>query len=183
MNKEYLEAFGLVKRTCELYIETTRFLKGSDIITNQIKEALNTIQNRLEAIDNANPSEALEELELVENWIRDRELKSSKVIEPSLTIIKQALLKVEENAKSEEILQKYYQEGITLDSVRALKQEKDSYKKILEIIKEKRIDIESFYSSFIEREFTYDFYSSFYGSYGRNKLTKEEFNLMIEVLE
>lgn len=51
-----------------------------------------------------------------------------------------------------------------------------------EIIKEKRIDIDSFYSSFIERDFNYDFYSSFYGSYGRNKLTKEEFNLMIEVL-
>ena len=47
---------------------------------------------RLAKIDNAEPSEALEELELVENWIRDRELKSSKVIEPSLTIINQALL-------------------------------------------------------------------------------------------
>lgn len=51
-----------------------------------------------------------------------------------------------------------------------------------DIVKEKRIDIESFYTSFIERDFNYDFYSSFYGSYGRAKLTKEEFNLLKEVL-
>ena len=55
--------------------------------------------------------------------------------------------------------------------------------KALEIIKDKRIDIESFYSSFIERDFNYDFYSSWYRGYGRNKLTEEEFNLLKEVLE
>ena len=48
--------------------------------------------------------EALKELELVENWIRDRELKSSKVIEPSLTIIKQALLKAEKEHNSVNLL-------------------------------------------------------------------------------
>lgn len=46
-----------------------------------------------------------------------------------------SLLK-EQNARSEEILQKYYQDGITLDSVRALKQERDNYKKALEILNE-----------------------------------------------
>ena len=46
------------------------------------------------------------------------------------------------------------------------------------IVKAKRIDIESFYTSFIERDFNYDFYASFYGTYGRNKLTKEEFDTL-----
>ena len=97
MSKEYLEAFGLVKRTCELYIETTRFLKGSDIIANQIKEALNTIQNRLESIDNSNPSEALESFDYI---VRNLEAVVDDVVYMDciehLTTIKQALLKAQE---------------------------------------------------------------------------------------
>lgn len=42
-----------------------------------------------------------------------------------------------EMSRSEEILQKYYHEGITLDSVRALKKERNDYKEVLDIIKEK----------------------------------------------
>lgn len=45
--------------------------------------------------------------------------------------IKQTLLKAQENARSEEILQKYYQEGITLDSVRELKKENELLKEII----------------------------------------------------
>ena len=55
--------------------------------------------------------------------------------------------------------------------------------KALEIIKEKRIDIESFYTSFIEGEYDYDFYERRYGTYGKYCLTEEEFNLLKEVLE
>jgi len=98
MSKEYLEALGLVKRTCELYIETTRFLKGSDIIANQIKEALNTIQNRLESIDNAEPSTALECLEKVNDYLSDvydyKEIKEE--VRKDIDTIKQALLKAQE---------------------------------------------------------------------------------------
>ena len=43
MGKE-LEAFGLIKRTCELYIRSKSYLIGSDIIENQISEALDTIK-------------------------------------------------------------------------------------------------------------------------------------------
>lgn len=60
-----------------------------------IKQAL----QRLEEIDQANPSEALKELKLVENWIKDRELEISNVIEPSLNTIKQALIKSQEQEK------------------------------------------------------------------------------------
>ena len=54
--------------------------------------------------------------------------------------------------------------------------------KALEIIKEKRIDIESFYSSFIESDYDYNFYEKRYGTYGKYELTLEEFNLLKEVL-
>lgn len=59
---------------------------------NTIKQAL----LELKSIKEANPSEALKELELVENWIRDRELEISNVIEPSLNIVKNTLLKAQE---------------------------------------------------------------------------------------
>ena len=55
--------------------------------------------------------------------------------------------------------------------------------KALEIIKEKRIDIESFYTSFIEGDYDYGFYERRYGTYGKYCLTEEEFDLLKEVLE
>lgn len=55
--------------------------------------------------------------------------------------------------------------------------------KALEIIKEKRIDIESFYTSFIEGEYDYNFYEKRYGTYGKYCLTEEEFDLLKEVLK
>ena len=55
--------------------------------------------------------------------------------------------------------------------------------KALEIIKEKRIDIESFYSSFIESDYDYNFYEKRYGTYGKYELTEEEFDLLKEILE
>ncbi len=55
--------------------------------------------------------------------------------------------------------------------------------KALEILKKKRIDIESFYTTFIENAYNYNFYVISYGTYGKYKLTQEEFNLLKEVLE
>ena len=55
--------------------------------------------------------------------------------------------------------------------------------KALEIIKGKRIDIESFYTSFIEGDYDYNFYEIRYGTYGKYELTEEEFNILKEVLE
>ena len=81
------------------------------------------------------------------------ELNNDENVKKSLDIIEQALIKAEKSLKA------------------------------LEIIKKKRIDIESFYSSFIERDFNYNFYSSWYRGYGRNKLTEEEFDTLNEVLE
>ena len=65
MGKE-LEAFGLIKRTCELFIQSKSCLIGSDIIEKQINEALKIVQNSLESGNNAGSGEALECLESIE---------------------------------------------------------------------------------------------------------------------
>lgn len=64
----------------------------------------------------------------------------------------------------------------------ALKQERDNYKKVLSIIKEKRVDIESFYKTFIEDDYNYLDYQIMYGTYGLELLTKEEFDLLMRWL-
>lgn len=53
----------------------------------------------------------------------------------------------------------------------------------LEILKKNRVDIESFYTTFIDNAYNYKFYEISYGTYGKYKLTEEEFNLLKEVLE
>lgn len=112
--------------------------------------------DELKAIKEAKPSEAmecLEELDCLFYLDKKRTTEGGTREEyefyPSDTkeyhTIKQYILKSQEtekeNARNEEILQKYYQQGITLDSVRVLKQERDNYKKVLDIIFEKNVDI------------------------------------------
>ena len=164
MSKE-LEAFGLIKRTCELYIESRSYLKGSDIIENQINEALNTIKNHLEAIDNAEPSEALKKLEMLSdcaeamkeepssNWIEyaDNETELDYQLWRAYEDLKSALLKAEKEHKA------------------------------LEIIKEKNVDILD-----VKLYENYEHYCRAKEDSRLRKdwwLTKEEFNLLKEVLE
>ena len=111
-----------------------QFCTKSETLLLQDYETIKQALHRLESIDNTEPSEALECLEEMENynpcqcpecytlgeWCREE-----------LETIKQALLKAQENARSEEILQKYYQEGITLDSVRELEKENELLKEII----------------------------------------------------
>ena len=89
MSKEYLEAIERIKN------KFINFFHEDNPDVECVEDAL----QRLESIDNANPSEALKELELVEDWIQARELKISNVIEPSLSIIKQYILKAQEQGK------------------------------------------------------------------------------------
>ena len=91
MNKEYLETLGKNIRYKKEYIGAglyRLYIKRNDI------ELLEQSLQRLESIDNANPSEALEEL-------GKYELKQDCLVE-DLTVydtIKQALLKAQENEK------------------------------------------------------------------------------------
>ena len=52
----------------------------------------------------------------------------------------------------------------------------------LEILNKNRIDIESFYTTFIDNSYNYKFYEISYGTYGKYKLTEEEFNLLKGIL-
>ena len=101
MNKELEEAFGLIKRVCELYIESRSYLTGSDIIENQINEALNTIKNRLEVTDNAESSEALECLEYL--YCNPEDYRSTDKAKDYNTV-KNYILKAQEQEKENELL-------------------------------------------------------------------------------
>lgn len=95
MNKE-LDAFNRIEQEvngciCIYHIEE------NDI--NIVKQAL----QRLEAIDNANPSEALKEIGILRGFNKV-ELKDDKNVNKSLDIIKQALVKAQEQEKENEIL-------------------------------------------------------------------------------
>ena len=92
--------------------------------------------NRLEAIDNANPSEALECVDKILGYFGKAQIETMTLSKCNVLTIKQALLKVQENTRSEEILQKYYQEGITLDSVRALREENTELRQKAQFLEE-----------------------------------------------
>ena len=184
MSKEYLEAFKNLKQ--ELYYSPNQ-IPDIDKWHEIIEQAL----ERLESIENAEPSEAIKHMEFICKILKEKGIDVKWVFKEDYTTIKQALLKLQELANENELLKAFIadcEKGDTPLKSALFREKKENAElkkkaRAFEIIKEKRIDIESFYSSFIERDFNYDFYSSFYGSYGRDKLTKEEFNLLKEVLE
>ena len=185
MSKELEILEDISKEECLFKDRNTIYMGGEksnsfthkDTIGNYFKgiEEIKQALQRLEQIDNANPSEALECLIGLEKEIIQRDGRITDFLKIKFNIIKQALIKAQENARSEEILQKYYQEGITLDSVRVLKQERDNYKKVLNIIKEKDVDI-----YILEGCKTVDEYNSkIVHIVGETReLTQEEFDLL-----
>lgn len=118
---------------------------------------------RLEAIDNTNPSEALK---YVNGKIAD--------LEDDL----QHYTMVEKDKCKEFFIREDLKQFTTIKQtlLKAQKQEK-----ILSVILKKRIDLESFYSTFVKDDLDYKYYEKYYGTYGLEKLTKEEFNLLKEV--
>ena len=130
MSKEYLEALGFIKS-----------LLKDDWVDSYWKTYYDTIKQalqRLESIENANPSEALESLEVINNYgcgINDN-MKFSEVFEKEYNAIKQALLKAEHDKK---LLKIYEQENEN-----QFNNIVDKEKKALafEIIKEKNVNLE-----------------------------------------
>lgn len=125
MSKEFEALLDLKEKHYRGYLTNDEYIeKVNEVLSNYVND-----------YNNANPSEALKCLKGINNYLNNvydyKEIKEE--IQKDINTIKQALLKGQTN---EEILQKYYQEGITLDSVRALKQERDKYKKAFDIIKE-----------------------------------------------
>ena len=103
----------------------TQFIAGMNF-GNELRTIENALQ-RLESIDNSKPSEAMKELKLVENWVRDTELAISKVTKPSLNINKQALV-IESSLN-------------TIKQTLLKIQEQDDKVKAFDLINEKRVDI------------------------------------------
>lgn len=106
MSKEYLEAFKIVYNNFD-YLISDVVIENDDvnICLKTIKEQLSTIKqalHRLESIDNSNPSEALELVDKMANYILlDEEYgfideKEKQAIIKDRDTIKQALLKAQE---------------------------------------------------------------------------------------
>ena len=136
MSKKYLEAF---KRLNE---------DDSDYALKQATKDIETVGQalqRLESIDNANPSEALNITKATEKYTGI-----------DLSIVKQALLKAQEQEK------------------------------VLEIIKKKQVDMKLFFNAlFREQQYKINPLEFYNGSVGYKRLwlTQEEFDLLKEMLK
>ena len=133
------------------YLEALKKVKYNS--SKEVVEAFDIIEKglqRLESIDNAKPSEVIKKLDDISYLVLNEidDLKNKELWKSYFNTIKNYILKAQENEK------------------------------VLEIIKEKRIDIESFYKTFIEDDFNYLDYQIMYGTYGLELLTKEEFDLL-----
>ena len=115
MSKE-LEAFDLVKRTCELFIKSTSHLIGSDIITNQINEALDTIKQaltELNQIKGTEPSDALNCVGVLKEEGCITTLVQGKILET----IRQYILKAQEQEKVLKVIKNIIKFGDDLNSI------------------------------------------------------------------
>ena len=88
-------------------------------------------------------------------------------------IVEQALLS---NARDAEVLQKYYNEGITFDSVNALSIRSNNYSKLLYLIYNKRVAIDLITNPDVKDYIAYNSHCAKYDFIV--PLTKEEFELL-----
>lgn len=105
MSKELEEALGLVKRTCELFIKSSSHLIGTDIIANQINEALDTIKQsllELKQIKDTEPSDALKCVDVLKEEGCITTLVQGKILET----IRQYILKAQEMERVLKIINK-----------------------------------------------------------------------------
>lgn len=183
MSKEYLEAFKNLKQ--ELYYSPNQ-IPDVDKWHETIEQAL----QRLESIDNAEPSEALECLEktispLLEPILAEYEDDLSDKITANYFALKQTLIK---SQRQEEDIIHYKGTIANLRRDNALLKELNAeYKKVLDIIKEKRVNIEYLRQSHNVREYnskiTVIIDGIKYAKSEARKLTEEEFKLLKRYFE
>jgi hypothetical protein len=89
MNKEYLEALDWLEEKC--YVENPQAEKFEECC-----KIIRQFLYRLEAIDNAEPSEALECLEFICKILNEKRIDVKWLFKNEYTTIKQALLKQQE---------------------------------------------------------------------------------------
>lgn len=155
-----------------------------EYVENPLEEEIDIVNKalqRLEAIDNANPSEALKELEELRDYLlRDRiNISSTK----NYNTIKQALLElkaIKEANPSEALdLAKAIEEylGINLSIIKQALLKAQEQEKVLEIIKEKNVLIYTLKRCKSVVEYNY------YVSYVEDELTQEEFDTLKRCLK
>ena len=150
MSKEK-EAFDILLQHIETETDWSDYEK--------VKNAHKTVEEalkRLEAIDNAEPSEALNDLEFICKILNEKRIDVKWLFKKDYNTIKNALLKAQKDRKA------------------------------LEIIKEKRVVCDLFWNDFVDNGFGYHYYLEKwykFQSTDNKKLTEEEFNLLKEVLE
>lgn len=152
-----------------------------DVKLDKIRKNVKSALQRLESIDNANPSEALDEIfNIIYNFDCGTTYEQDKKLNEYRETIKQALLKAQEQEKENAKLKSRIQnlEKDLEEQQELAKHYLEEQQRVLEIIKKKRIDIESFYKTFIEDDFNYLDYQIMYGTYGLELLTEEEFDLL-----
>ena len=159
MRKEYLEALEWLLANETIYRGKTRLL---------ISPALRNIKQYLESIENINPSEALDNIKslLKDDWVES-------VWKTDYEIIKQSLLKAQEY---EEENKRLWNDITTVSKQYTdLMLDYQDQKRVLEIIKEKSIDVD-----FLKHVFKFnqklEEYNNFVEEY--QKLTQEEFELL-----
>lgn len=209
MNKEYLEALEiecgeLVEMDLlfldrngenqEKWHDSEAFKKAVDFEKKYGKSAIHILKQalqRLEAIDNANPSEALEKLEKIKNYAKsdldsipqyfyDLCVKKNKEIDNIVEVIKQTLFKSQGQEKEIDRLENQCLD-VLADNIR-LKNKSQEQEKVLNAIFKKKFNVELFRNVLISvgGRFEYKEYEKVYAKYGKEKLTQEEFDLLKE---
>ena len=157
MSKEYLKALENMKNGADDWYRSYEMYEDYPVVKSALQ--------RLEAIENTKPSEALK---YVNGKIAD--------LEDDL----QHYTMVEKDKCREFFISEDLKQFTNIKQVLLKAQEQE---KVLKIMFEKRIDLECFYITFIEDNYDYNYYEKMYGTYGKYKLTEEEFNLLKEMLK
>lgn len=162
---------------------TNRFSNQTGFRHNEAYDIIKQDLDRLEAIDNANPIEALEELFKTTYFGSKEEYDK---INNCYNSIKLALLKAQEQEKENKVLKACIKDWE--DDYEHLKFALEKREKALEIIKKKKVDIFSLKKCIeldlpLTDEQRLHKYNHDYMMIGMEQLTKEEFNLLREVLD
>ena len=176
MSEEYIEAFGRITLHTEYDNDSSYDCLNFEDDCNLVEKAL----QRLETIDNANPSEALKEVNEIINSLEEynKLMRFHKAPETAtdimlrkLDIVKQALIKAQE----QEVDIIHYKG--TVDNLRRdnaiLKEIKNEQEKVLEIIKKKEVNIQVF-----NQCEDVETYNNVYKKQKDRQLTQEEFDLL-----
>lgn len=181
------EIIDNAKPSDEVLKAFNRLMEESPEVHTESYNLVYAALQRLEAIDNAKPNEALKGLEFICKILNEKGIDVKWLFKKDYNTIKQALQKAQQFDKAYEDVKalplesliETYKKDIVLDiftkEIEQLKQENADYKEVLRIINEKNVDI------YVLQKFkTVDEYNSkIVHIFGETReLTQEEFDLL-----